>query len=138
MSPTDFFAKLYERLEVGRRTFDRQLPLFGSHREKPQNVTEYLLRQGLRVLRVYLLRRRPVATRHLPLNLVELRFIRQRMVIYLWREMRLALSDERGFGHDIATRDFEAAELAQELFKETFDQLCAEYHLRPIRLSSIH
>ena len=133
MSPSEFFGKLYERLEIGRRTFNRQLSLFSSHREKPKNVTEYLLRQGLRILLVCIIRRRPLANRQQPLSPVELRFIRQKMVNYLWREMRLALSDERGFGPDIASRDYQAAASAQELFLETFTQLCDEFHLPLVR-----
>ena len=129
MNPSEFFGKLYERLEIGKRTAAKQLTLFVTNHRKYLTVTEYYLGTGLRTLRAYIRKKRGRANRHLPLTPVELRFIRQKIVVYLWHEMTDALSDTKGYGPDIAERDFASAERAQVLFLETFEQLCHEFHL---------
>lgn len=128
MTPKAFFAKLYERLEIGR--LNKRGQLVGLRKKlKTIRVGEYMLRLQLWHLRQVVTKLRPRSQRNDPISALELRFIRFATRRFLWRQQTIALKDQCGYGPDIAHRDFTEAERVEELFHDTFNQLCQAYHL---------
>lgn len=119
-----FFAKLCERLEIGRLTKSGRLvrlPDVGT----PILVEHFLwwtLYDARLRLRDYKRRQRHRG----PFRPAEMRWIRMYVGRQLWVEMRTALEDHSGYGPVIAERDYRSAEMAQELFLEAFVQLAGQ------------